>query len=60
MATIKELKKGSFFKLSVNGKVLVRGDYCCESKKYSCYYFEDCNNERFFKGSKMVFTDFEF
>jgi hypothetical protein len=58
--TIRELKRGDYFKLKENGKVYVRGDYDRGSKKYSYSDFFDMMNEHFAKGSKPVIVDFEF
>lgn len=64
--TIKELKKGDFFTLRDYGeypdekKVYIREDYERTSKKYSCSKFSDYMHESFFKGSKIVYTDFTF
>lgn len=60
--TIKELAKGEFFRLtdSETAPVWVRSDYDRSSKKYSCYKFDDVCHENFFKGTKVVFVDFEF
>lgn len=59
--TVKELKKGDYFKRNANSKsVLVKGDYIRSEKKYSCYYFDDVNKEIFLKGDKEIFIDFEF
>lgn len=65
--TLKELKKGEYFVLKSLGEteakesqVYVKGDYDRSQKKYSCYKFSDVNQERFFKSSKEVFTDFIF
>lgn len=66
--TIKELKKGDFFRLKefredevVNSSsVWIRGDYERSSKKYSCSKFDDFCHENFFRGDKVVYVDFEF
>ena len=58
--TIKQLKKGEFFRTTENGPVWVRGYYVAEIKKFECYKFDDCNHENFFKGNKIVFVGFEF
>lgn len=62
MIEIKNLNKGDFFKLSekANGKVYVRGNYVRENKMYSIYEYEDTNKERFIKGTKKVYTNFEY
>lgn len=60
--TIKNLKKGDYFKLSDSdtSPVWIRGEYIRSEKKYSCYKFDDVNHESFFKGSREVFIEFEF
>lgn len=63
--TIKDIKKGEYFTLKdiaepKESQVYVRGEYDKSSKSYSCYKFSDVNSERFFKGSKVVFTGFTF
>ena len=61
--TVKDLKKGDFFTIKEieyprENQVYVRGEYDRSSKTYSCYKFSDVNYERFFKGEKVVYTDF--
>lgn len=63
--TVKELKKGEMFTVKEiefpkESQVYVRGEYDRSSKTYSCYKWSDVNAERFFKGSKTVFTEFTF
>lgn len=58
--TIKELKRGDFFRLKENGKVYVRDYYERSEKKYCYYDFDDVNNWHFAKGTKKVITDFIF
>lgn len=58
--TIRELKRGDFFKLKPIGIVYVRGSYCREIKRYSYYDFDDVCNEHFAKSDKSVITDFQF
>ena len=65
MKTIKELKQGEMFTLKEiefpkESQVYVRGEYDRSSKTYSCTKWNDCNAERFFKGTKTVFTEFTF
>ena len=65
MKTIKELKKGEYFTLKSvefpkDSQVYVRGEYDRSSKTYSCYKWSDTSAERFFKGNKVVFTEFTF
>ena len=65
MKTIKELKQGDMFTLKEiefpkESQVYVRGEYDRSSRTYSCTKWNDCNAERFFKGTKTVFTDFTF
>ena len=63
--TVKELKKGEMFTVKEiefpkESQVYVRGEYDRSSKMYSCYKWNDVNAERFFKGNKVVFTEFTF
>lgn len=58
--TVKELKKGDYFKRMRGASVLVRGEYVRSLKKFSCYYFNNVNKEVFIKGDVEVVTDFEF
>lgn len=58
--TIRELKKGDYFKLSASGRVYVRDEYDRSEKKYWIYPFEDVNAGRFLKGTRAVVTEFEF
>lgn len=65
MKTIKELKQGEMFTLKEiefpkDSQVYVRGEYDRGSKTYSCTKWNDSNAERFFKGTKTVFTEFTF
>lgn len=66
--TIKQLKKGDFFRLKefnenevINeSSVWIRGDYERSTKRYSCIKYSDANHENFFKGDKVVYIDFTF
>ena len=63
--TIKELKKNEWFILKEieepkASQVYIRGDYDRESKTYSCYKWNDVNEEKFYKGTKAVFVGFTF
>ena len=65
MKTIKELKKGELFTLRQvefpkDSQVYVRGEYDKGSKTYSCYKWDDVNEERFYKGTTKVYTEFTF
>lgn len=65
MKTIKELKQGEYFTLKEieypkESQVYVRGEYDRSSKTYSCTKWNDTCAERFFKGTKNVFTEFTF
>jgi hypothetical protein len=60
-ATIKEVKKGEFFKRKEDAQtVYVRGNYDASSKTFSAYKFDDINSEIFIKPSKIVFINFDF
>ena len=66
--TIKQLKKGDFFCLKPFNEnepikeslVWIRGDYERSSKRFSCTKYEDFCHENFFRGDKVVYTDFDF
>ena len=58
--TIKDLKKGDFFRLKENGKVYVRDTYDRSEKRFGYYDFEDVNNYHFAKATKKVIADFIF
>ena len=63
--TLKDLKKGEYFTLKEidtpkESQIYVKGEYDKSSKTYSCCKFDDMNTERFYKGSKIVFTGFTF
>lgn len=67
--TVKDLKRGEYFCVRKyddsttevkSSAVWVRGEYVPSLKKFSCYKFDDVNDERFFKGDKVVFGDIYF
>lgn len=60
--TIRELKKGEFFRLSASesAPVWVKGYYVASEKKYEAYKYEDTNRETFLKGNRNVFVEFTF
>ena len=67
--TVRDLKRGEYFCIREyddstvevkSSAVWVRGDYVPSLKKFSCYRFDDVNDERFFKGDKKVFNDIYF
>lgn len=63
--TIRELKKGELFTIKpienpTDNQVWVRGDYDRETRTYSATRYSDMNSERFFSGTKTVYTDFTF
>ena len=57
--TIKQLKKGSLFKLkdTESAPIWVRGDYDRSSKKYSTYKYHNVFHKRFVKGDTEVFVE---
>ena len=68
---LKKVRKGEFFtltdkvKCNEDGEVLskyvyVRSDYDREEKKYEVYKFDDINDHRFMKGTRIVWVDFIF
>lgn len=60
--TIREIKKGEFFRLtaSESAPVWVKGYYVAAEKKYEAYKYEDTNRETFLKGNRRVFVEFTF
>lgn len=60
--SIRELKKGDFFRLSQSdtAPVWVRDEYMPALKKFSTYKFDDVNHERPRNGDTKVFTGFTF
>jgi len=62
---LKKLKKGDYFTIKPidepkESQVYIKGEYDKSSKTYSCMKFSDMNEERFYKGNKVIFTDFTF
>ena len=60
LKNIRDLKEGDYFRLRVDGKVYVRGEYDRSTKRYFYYDFDDMCNEHFAKATRKVITDFEF
>lgn len=60
--TIRELKKGEFFRLkdSDTAPVWIRGGYIPSEKKFSTYKFDDVMKQQVRKGGTMVFVGFTF
>ena len=60
--TIRELKKGEFFRLkdSDTAPVWIRGEYIPSEKKFSTYKFDDVMKQQVRKGGTMVFVGFTF
>lgn len=60
--TIRELKKGEFFRLrdTETSPVWVRDGYVPELRKYSTYKFDNINHEQARKGDTIVFVGFTF
>lgn len=59
---LRNVKQGEFFRLanSETAPVWVRGDYNRTSKKFEAYKYYDVNYWNEFRGSRIVFVDFEF
>ena len=59
---LRNVKHGEFFRLanSDTAPVWVRGDYNRASKKFETYKYNDVNYWNEFRGSRIVFVDFEF
>ena len=65
MTTLRELKKGDIFTLKAieepnDSQVWIKGDYDRSTKTFSCINYSDINRERFFKASRVIFTEFTF
>lgn len=57
---LRAVKKGEFFKLKPEGKVMVRDDYCRESKRFTAFPYEDCFKFKWIKPSKLVYVGFTY
>jgi hypothetical protein len=57
---LRAVKKGEFFKLKPEGKVMVRDDYCRGSKRFTAFPYEDCFNYKWIKPSKLVYVGFTY
>lgn len=59
---LRNVKQGDFFRLanSDTAPVWVRGDYNRSSKKFEVYKYNNVNYWNEFRGSRIVFVDFEF
>lgn len=68
---LKDVRKGEYFTLTDKVKyneddevlsryVYVRSDYDRETKKYEVYKFDDINDYRYMKGTRIVWVDFIF
>ena len=59
---LRNVKHGGFFRLSNSetAPVWVRGDYNRASKKFEAYKYDNVNYWNEFRGSRIVFVDFEF
>ena len=59
---LRNVKHGDFFRLSNSdtAPVWVRGDYNRASNKFEAYKYNDVNYWNEFRGSRIVFVDFEF
>ena len=63
--TIRELKDGQFFTFRPHEypkerQVYVRSRYDRSGKKFAYFPYSDMMDEHFAKGSRIVFTDFNF
>lgn len=68
---LKNVRRDEYFtltdkvKCNEDGEVLskyvyIRSDYDREIKKYEVYKFDDMNDNRFMKGTRIVWIDFAF
>lgn len=53
---LKELPKNDIFRMSYNGKELMKVGYDRSSKKYECVYCDDINHVRYINGTRLVVT----
>nr|DAU46127.1 MAG TPA: hypothetical protein [Caudoviricetes sp.] len=62
---IKDLKKGDFFTLKPieephDFQVYIKGDYIRSDKKFECSKFTDFCDFKYYRSTKIVYTDFLF
>jgi hypothetical protein len=58
---LRDLARGEFFRLSPrSNKTWSKENYDRSSGSFSCIDFDNINNERFIKGSQLVFVEFDF
>ncbi|MCK5606455.1 hypothetical protein KAR91_31425 [Candidatus Pacearchaeota archaeon] len=58
---LRELKKGTFFKLTATAKkVFIKESYNKINKTFDCINFDDCNECILIKSNKKVFINFTF
>jgi len=62
---LRDIKKGEFFTLKPyeepkDSQVFTKGDYDRSTKTFGCTRFSDFCDERFFKGSRIVYVGFTF
>lgn len=59
---INKVNQGTYFKLNLQNTapVWVRDHYDKVSKTYACHKYDDTNHEKFFKGTRDIYTNFTF
>ena len=62
---VKDLKVGEWFTLKPieepkDSQVYIRGQYDRTERKYDCDKWDDISVNRYFKGDRVVYTDFTF
>lgn len=59
---INKVNQGTYFKLKPTdtAPVWVRDHYDKVSKIYACHKYDDTNHEKFFKGTRDIYTNFTF
>ena len=59
---INKVNQGTYFKLKPTdtAPVWVRDHYDKVSKTYACHKYDDTNHEKFFKGTRDIYTNFTF
>jgi hypothetical protein len=58
--SIAKLPKGEFIRLTENGPVYIRGDYCQSTKKYELEDTRDMNRLVYRKGMTLVHAGFDY
>jgi len=57
---VRSVKTGEYVRLTVNGPVWIRGDYCRQTRTYELQSFDDANRLTYRKGTAIVLVGFTF